>query len=150
MPTLHQRGLYDVDALRYDCPLPGVRYQVRVRRDPYKQDGQCAQAPRISFTLLRNGSPVLQDIPFGDDCYVVFALKSLQVTETGNHTGMRLCYGLCGDPDLCMEVGAEYKAIGTRHGKQKTVRHPPIDKNIFEELTEPSRWLPVGPLKKSP
>jgi hypothetical protein len=133
MQSWHKQGIYEVDALRRDCALPGTRYQVRVRRDSYKQDGQCAQKPRVNFTLLRNGLPVLKDVPYGDDCYIGVGVTQMVINETPGATSIQLCFGTpSSDGAHCTQLDDAYKTIGRRGAAP----HPPMDQSAFEEIVE--------------
>lgn len=121
------------------CELNRAHYQIRVRREPYRQDGMCSQKPRINFTLLRNNLPVLKEVPFGNDCYGALGVSSVEISEQINRTDMQVCFSDMHPNDVhCVEIGPAYKEIGTRYGTE-VVRHAPIDNQKFEELTAPFR-----------
>jgi hypothetical protein len=133
-----RRGIYDTSKLKYDCVLPAARYGLRVFRDPYRQDGQCAQAPRINISVLRNGLPMLKELPYGDDCYGALAVRSMEVRPWGD-SGIKinLCLAYAFDTDAkCVELDPAYAMIGDRSPDGEQYKHAPLDKDNIDALIE--------------
>lgn len=94
-------GFFDAGNLKYECKLLESSYQITANQPPPAARGQCGGAPRITLSVKENGSPLLNKVTFGYDCFGGPAVTRLTVFETvsgyGNG-GTELCTTPSGNP----------------------------------------------------
>jgi hypothetical protein len=61
------QGLYFPGSLDQSCELPGVRFRVVTKQEPW-QLGYCGAGPTIELTLYRDGKVMIDRILFGRRC----------------------------------------------------------------------------------
>ena len=110
-----KQGYYDATNLKYECRLPESTYKISAVQPPPSERGMCGAAPQITLSLLRDGTPILDKIIFGDDCFGGPTLVSAEITDglSGWDTRqMTLCLSPNSDaPRVCEFLSETYGDI---------------------------------------
>lgn len=110
-----KQGYYEATNLQYECRLPESTYKISAVQPPQRDRGMCGAAPQITLSLLRDGTPVLDKIIFGNDCFGGPTVVSAEITDGlqgWNTRQMNLCLSPKSDmPRLCKFLSETYGAI---------------------------------------
>jgi len=105
MSAWEKQGYYRATNLQYECRLPESTYKISAVQPPEKDRGICGAAPQITLSLFRNGTPILDQIIFGNDCFGGPTVVSAEITDglqKWNAQKMTLCLSPKSDaPKVC-------------------------------------------------
>jgi hypothetical protein len=74
-----------------NCKLNNSKYKVTGERGPFSQS-RCGAQPPIFIELSRNGTPIVTDAVFGDNCFLGPAISEVEITERkGKIHSIKLC-----------------------------------------------------------
>ncbi|MFS2036317.1 hypothetical protein ACEN8I_20005 [Polaromonas sp. CT11-55] len=115
MRAWQRHGYFDPRKLDRNCSLPESTYSLRTSQEDARESGECGGAPSIKLNLLRNGSPVLQDVVLGDACLGGASVASVEITDGLDGWGSRkmtLCVTPApGETPHCKYLSEDYKQI---------------------------------------
>jgi hypothetical protein len=76
-----KHGFYAEGHLDFSCKLAGVTYRFKSRIDQGSDHGQCGGAPAAYIDFTVDGKPLLQSLPFGDECGYPPSVRSITVLD---------------------------------------------------------------------
>lgn len=76
-----KQGYYEATNLNYECSLPESTYKITATQPPARERGMCGGTPQITLSLIRNGTPILDKVIFGDDCFGGPTVLGAEITD---------------------------------------------------------------------
>jgi hypothetical protein len=76
-----KHGFYSEERLDFSCKLAGVTYRFKSRIGEVSDHGQCGAAPAAYIDFSVDGKPLLQSLPFGDECGYPPSVRSITVLD---------------------------------------------------------------------
>jgi hypothetical protein len=116
MLAWNKQGYYEATKLQYECKLPESTYNISAVQQP-RESGRCGAAPQITLSLLRNGTPLLNKVIFGYDCFGGPTVQNVELSD-GLHgwftQQMTLCFAPNSDsPGFCELLSETYDPLST-------------------------------------